>query len=92
MMNSKSNEDHIYLTSVLSSLNPIYNSQQDYLRSQKTYQSSLMLQSNEIKSDEKNYRDFTLLEPDLYARTSNPHLHMNEIAVIIFTKALNSVK
>ena len=51
-----------------------------------------MLQSNEIKSDEKNYRDFTLLEPDLYARTSNPHLHMNEIAVIIFTKALNSVK
>ncbi len=92
MMNSKSNEDNIYLTSVLSSLNPIYNSQQDYLRSQKIYQSSLMLQSNEIKSDEKNYRDFTLLEPDLYARTSNPHLHMNEIAVIIFTKALNSVK
>ena len=92
MTNSKSNEDHAHLHSILSSLNPIYNAQQDYLKSQRKFEAALTLHSNEVKDDDKNYRDFTLLESDLYARTSNPHLHMNEIAVIVFTKAFDSIK
>jgi len=91
IINSKSNEDNAYLRSVLSSLTPIYNAQQDYLKSQRKFKASLMSKDKEVKENDRTYRDFTLLEQDLYARTSNPHLHMNEIAVIMFTEAFNSV-
>ena len=35
----------------------------------------------------KAYTGFSLVVPDLYSRNSNPHMIMNEVAVLAFLRA-----